>query len=34
VFVFFTEEDPKSHEEAMESIDASFRKEAIKSELD
>ena len=34
VSAFFTEEDPKTYEEAMRSIDVGFLKEAIKSELD
>jgi len=31
---FFIEENPKTYEEAMRSIDVSFWKEVIKSELD
>ena len=34
VFAFLIEEDPKSYKEAITSIDASFWKDAIKSELD
>ena len=34
VSLFLIEEDPKTYEEAMTSIDASFFKEAIKNELD
>ncbi|GKA62780.1 retrovirus-related pol polyprotein from transposon TNT 1-94 [Tanacetum coccineum] len=34
VSVFLLEEDPKTYKEALTSIDASFWKEAIKSELD
>ena len=34
VSAFFIKEDPKTYEEAMRSIDVSFWKEAIKSELD
>ena len=33
VFAFFIEEDPKTFTDAMRSIDASFWKDAIKSEL-
>jgi len=34
VFLFLLEEDPKTYQEAMRSIDAAFWKEAIKSEID
>ncbi|OIT19156.1 hypothetical protein A4A49_65070, partial [Nicotiana attenuata] len=34
VSIYLIEEDPKTYSEAMRSIDASFWKEAIKSELD
>ncbi|GJT38896.1 ty1-copia retrotransposon protein [Tanacetum coccineum] len=34
VLVFLLEEDPKTYKESITSIDASFRKEAIKSKLD
>lgn len=34
VYAFMIEEDPKTFDEAMRSVDASFWKEAIKSELD
>ena len=34
VSTFFIEEDPKTYEKAMRSIDVGFWKEAIKSELD
>ncbi|OIT28484.1 hypothetical protein A4A49_58243, partial [Nicotiana attenuata] len=34
VSIYLIEEDPKTYSEAMRSIDASFGKEAIKSELD
>ncbi|OIT40431.1 hypothetical protein A4A49_56129, partial [Nicotiana attenuata] len=34
VSIYLIEEDPKTYNEAMRSIDANFWKEAIKSELD
>ena len=34
VSLFLLEEDPKTYQEAMRSIDATFWKEAIKSEID
>jgi len=34
VFLFLLEEDPKTYQEAMRSIDGTFWKEAMKSEID
>ncbi|OIT20612.1 hypothetical protein A4A49_65422, partial [Nicotiana attenuata] len=34
VSIYLIEEDPKTYNESMRSIDSNFRKEAIKSELD